>query len=129
MGGEDYNEDFENKFLAFGYGVYDKSEILVGSLKNSFDNRCIFLGFGTDWYGINDKLTFEGIYAYVGEFFIDQFDNCGDEGFYKNSNERFNVGFAPYIYHGLRYKLTSYLSIEGGLVLPDLGVASIVWNF
>jgi len=128
-GDDDYNQDFENKFFALGIGVYEESEILIGSLKNSFDNRCLFLGYGTNWHNFNKKLSFEGIYAYVGEFFIEEFKDCGDEGFYRKSNERFNVGFAPYIYHGLKYQITPYFAVESGIVLPDIAIASVIWSF
>ena len=126
---QDYTEGLDNEFFAVGLGVSDSSEIIVGTLKNSYDNRCAFLGYGKEWYRFNDKISFEGIYAYVGELFADQFSNCGKEGIYNTASEKIGIGFAPYVYHGIRYHFTSYLAVETGIVLPELAVAAIVWEF
>lgn len=126
---QNYTEGLNNEFFALGVGVGDSSEIIVGTLKNSYDNRCAFIGYGKEWYRFNDKISFEGIYAYVGELFADQFSHCGKDGIYNTFSEKVGVGFAPYVYHGIRYHFTSYFSVETGVVLPELAVASIVWEF
>jgi hypothetical protein len=48
---------------------------------------------------------------------------------YKRIEELTGIGFAPYIYHGISYDITSIMSFEAGLILPGLAVASIQWKF
>lgn len=124
-----YTEGFDNQFLTAGFGISESSEILVGTLKNSYGDRCVFLGLGKDWHKFNDKVVFEGIYSYVGEFFFDEFRDCGRKGVYRSFDQNLGVGFAPYIYHGIKYHLTSYLALEAGIVFPRLAVLTAVWKF
>jgi len=69
------------------------------------------------------------MYAYAGEFFADAFKNCGNEGVYKQFEKRTGIGFAPYIYHGLEYKVFNNLSFDVGLILPTLFVSSFKISF
>ena len=93
-----YTEFFDNKYLSLNIRISDKNELVAGSLLNSFGNRCAILGATHNWHNFSNKLSFEGLYAYVGEFFFDGFDNCGDRGIYKRFEEATNIAFAPYIY-------------------------------
>jgi hypothetical protein len=124
-----YTELFDNKFLSVGVRINDSSHIIAGSFLNSYGNRCALLGLEKNWYNFNDKLSFKGGYAYAGDFFFDSLDHCGDQGMYKRIEELTGIGFAPYIYHGISYDITSIMSFEAGLILPGLAVASIQWKF
>jgi hypothetical protein len=41
---------------------------VLGTMKNSFDNRCLAAGVRRDWAGWDNGWVFKGIYGYVGEF-------------------------------------------------------------
>lgn len=98
-------------------------------MKNSFDDRCIALGVRRDWASLGNGWVFKGIYGYVGEFFFDAFEHCGDHGSYKDFKDATGIGFSPYIYHGLQYNFTDYFGIESGIILPAVFVISVQWSF
>ena len=98
-------------------------------MKNSFDDRCIALGVRRDWASLGNGWVFKGIYGYVGEFFFDAFEDCGDHGSYKDFKDATGIGFSPYIYHGLQYNFTDYFGIESGIILPAVFVISVQWSF
>ena len=124
-----YTEFFDNKFLSAGIRINNSSYIIAGSFLNSYGNRCALLGLEKNWHNFNNKLSFKGGYAYAGEFFFDSLDHCGDQGIYKRIKEVTGVGFAPYIYHGISYGINSIMSLEAGLILPGLAVATVQWKF
>lgn len=87
------------------------------------------MGVQKNWKHLGKKLTFEGVYAYAGEFFFSDFSHCGDDGVYAKIKKATGLGFAPYIYHGLEYDLNKNISIEGGFILPLILVATIQFHF
>lgn len=129
-----YNEKFNNDFFSAErkFSTDSKYSLLVGTMKNSFADRCLTLGVRRDWLQGNNEnkgWTFKGIYAYTGEFFFDAFRHCGDEGAYRTAKKITGVGFSPYIYHGLQYNFTDYFGIESGIILPSIFVVSMQWSF
>ncbi|MFP5597647.1 MULTISPECIES: hypothetical protein [Kluyvera] len=129
-----YNEKFNNDFFSIErkFSEDSKYSLLVGTMKNSFADRCLSLGVRRDWLqgsGQNKGWTFKGVYAYTGEFFFDAFSHCGDSGTYHTAKKITGVGFSPYIYHGLQYNFTDYFGIESGIILPSIFVVSVQWSF
>ena len=122
---------FNNQYFSIERKLSADSDysILVGTFINSQNNRCALLGVRKDWYRVSDKLVIKGVYTYAGEFFLDAFDNCGDEGFYQDMKDNTGVAFAPYIYHAAQYNFTDYFGVEGGLILPGILVVSVQWSF
>ena len=106
-----------------------KYSALVGTMKNSFDDRCLTLGVRRDWLKNDTGWLLKGVYAYTGEFFFDAFSHCGDSGTYRTAKKITGVGFSPYIYHGLQYNFTDYFGVEGGIIIPAIFVMSIQWSF
>ena len=128
---EDSNQYFNNNYFSIERKLSADSDTswLVGTFMNSQDHRCILLGMREDWYRVSDDLVFKGVYAYGGEFFIDTFADCGNEGFYEEMKEITGVGFAPYLYHAFQYNVTDYFGVEAGLLLPGIVVMSMQWSF
>jgi hypothetical protein len=126
---DDYNELFDNQLISLGVKVGKSNEIVLGSFLNSYGDRCALLGLGKSWYNFSDKLSFEGLYAYAGEFFVDQFKHCKNQGIYGNFYKRTGVGFAPYLYHGVKYKVTPIVALELGLIFPKIIVGTVRWQF
>ena len=126
-----YTEGFDNQFASVErkFSADSKYSLLVGTMKNSFDDRCIALGVRRDWASLGSGWVFKGIYGYVGEFFFDAFEHCGDHGSYKDFKDATGIGFSPYIYHGLQYNFTDYFGIESGIILPAVFVISVQWSF
>lgn len=124
-----YNESFNNKLFTVSYKISDKNEIVMGTLLNSYKDRCILLGVERNWYNFNSKLSFQGLYAYVGEFFVNQFSHCKDEGMYNIFKKHTGIGFAPYLYHGIKYDIFPFVSIEAGLILPGIVATTMRWQF
>ena len=125
---EDCTQHFNNKFVAVLYRISPKTSLTLGTLKNSFGDRCLAIGVKKDWYDITSRLTFTGGYAYIGEFFLGTFSHCGAEGVYKSGRKLTGIGFAPYIYHGLEYDINKFISIETGYVLPRLVVFTATYR-
>lgn len=122
---------FDNQYFSIERKFSENSDysLLAGTFLNSQANRCILLGVRKDWYQINNKLVFKGVYSYAGEFFVDAFDSCGDGGVYKTNKEKIGVAFAPYIYHAAQYNFTEHIGVEAGFILPIIVVFSIQWSF
>ncbi|BBB23499.1 conserved hypothetical protein [Isorropodon fossajaponicum endosymbiont JTNG4] len=84
--GDDFTEKFANDFFDIEIRVNDDSvafqKIIIGTFKNSENNRCILLGVQKNWKHLGKRLIFEGVYAYAGEFFFGDFSHCGDDGVY-----------------------------------------------
>ncbi len=124
-------EGFKNYAFMAGVSIDDarKMKLIFGSLKNSFDNRCTMIGISRDWVKLSNNFDFVGIYAYVGEIPFTRCEHCGDDGTYKSIKKHFNVGFAPYIWHGIRYRATNHLSINAGILFPNIVSASLELRF
>jgi hypothetical protein len=69
-----YNEKFNNQFFSVErkLSADSKYSLLVGTMKNSFADRCLSLG-RRDWYAGASGWTFKGVYAYTGEFSLKPF--------------------------------------------------------
>ena len=98
--------------------------MIIGSTINSQFNRCFILGIHDDIY-TNNNLTFEASYMYVGEFFFDTFEHCGDDGIYNEIKDVTFLGFVPAIYYGLEYNIYDTIGLEIGVVLPGILVLGI----
>ncbi|CND84553.1 Uncharacterised protein [Yersinia nurmii] len=126
----DYTQYFDNQYIAVERKLNAQSDysLSVGTLVNSFSNRCMLLGVRKDWWE-KGHWTFKGGYAYAGEFFFSQFSHCGDEGIYRNIKDAVGIGFAPYIYHALQYDFNDHFGLEGGVILPGIVVLSMQFHF
>lgn len=124
-----YTERFANQFYSIERKFNDKSDksFLVGTLKNSYGDRCLALGLRKNWIESN-PFIFKGVYGYTGEFFFSSFSHCGDEGIYNSFKKITGVGFAPYIYHAVEYRFTDYFSVESGVIFPAVFVVSLHWD-
>lgn len=128
---DDSNQLFDNRYFSIERKFSAESDYswLVGTFLNSQNHRCALLGVRKDWYRFNDKTVIKGVYAYAGEFFIDAFEDCGNEGFYEEMKDATGVGFAPYLYHAVQYNFTDYFGVEGGIMLPGIVLMSMQWSF
>jgi hypothetical protein len=126
-----YTEHFGNKFISVERKFSEQSEYsyILGTMNNSFNDRCLAAGVRKDWANLGDGLVFKGIYGYVGEFFFDAFSDCGDHGSYHDFKKVTGVGFSPYIYHGFQYNFTSYFGMDVGLIIPSVFVITVQWSF
>jgi len=127
----EFTQYFDNRFIALERKIENKyiDALVIGSALNSHGNRCLMLGVQKDWIQYDERLSFEGVYGYAGEFFVDAFEHCGDEGFYKNVKDITGIGFTFYIYHGLEYDLARHVSLEAGVALPVIVLFSVQWHF
>ena len=123
--GSDYTQFFSNEYLSIGVKLSQKTYFSFGTTLNSFGDRMAVIGFKTNLYTFNERIHFEGFYAYAGEFFFPVFSHAGDNGFYQQFKDKTGIGFAPYIYHGIDIKLNSFLTIEVGVILPVIAVATL----
>lgn len=128
---DDSNQYFDNRYFSIERKFHAESDYswLVGTFMNSQNHRCALLGMRSDWYRFNEKTVFKGVYAYAGEFFVEPFSDCGNEGFYNEMKDATGVGFAPYLYHAIQYNFTDYFGVEGGLLVPGIVVMSMQWSF
>lgn len=126
-----YNEEFKNNFFSVErkFSNDAKNSLLVGTMKNSFADRCLTLGARRDWLKGDNGWTFKGIYAYTGEFFFKAFSDCGDSGAYRTAKNITGIGFSPYLYHGVQYNFTDYFGVESGIIFPSILVMSVQWSF
>ncbi|MGP2514554.1 hypothetical protein [Yersinia sp. 2545 StPb PI] len=126
-----YTEKFDNRFFSVERKFSDDSKysVLVGTMKNSFDDRCIAIGLRRDWLSDKSGWAFKGVYGYTGEFFFDAFSHCGDDGSYNDFKKATGIGFSPYIYHAVQYNFTDYFGIESGIIIPSIFVISVQWSF
>jgi hypothetical protein len=125
-----YTEKFDNEFYSVEKRLSDNSDysLLVGTMRNSYGHRCLSLGVRKDW-AEQGNIVYKGIYGYTGEFFFDEFSQCGNEGIYHSFKKITRVGFAPYIYHAAQYNFTHYFGVEAGIILPSVFVVSLNWRF
>jgi hypothetical protein len=65
-----YNEHFNNNFFSVErkFSADSKYSALVGTMKNSFDDRCLTLGVRRDWLKNDTGWLLKGVYAYTGNF-------------------------------------------------------------
>lgn len=126
-----YTENFENHFFSVErkFSADSKYSLLLGTMNNSFNDRCLALGVRRDWYHSGSGWTFKGVYGYTGEFFFDAFEHCGNHGSYKDFKDATGIGFSPYIYHAIQYNFTDYFAVESGIIIPSVFVISIQWSF
>lgn len=126
-----YNEFFDNKFISVErkFSEDSKYSALLGTMNNSFGDRCLALGVRKDWITGDSGWTFKGIYGYTGEFFFGAFSHCGDHGSYNDFRDATGIGFSPYIYHAFQYNFTSFFAIESGIIIPSVFVVSVHWSF
>ena len=63
-----YNEHFNNNFFSVErkFSQDSKYSVLVGTMKNSFDDRCLTLGVRRDWLKNDTGWVLKGVYAYTG---------------------------------------------------------------
>jgi len=127
----DYNEIFKNKFFSVErkFSQESKNSMLVGTMKNSFNDRCLSVGMRRDLHEINSSWMIKGVYAYTGEFFAKAFSDCGNHGSYHDFKKVTGIGFSPYIYHALQYNPTTFFGVEAGIIAPDIFATSIQWSF
>lgn len=129
----DHTEGFSNKLFSVGYPINKFMPyidgVLIGTAINSSGNRCALIGIEKNYIDFSKQLSFEGSYTYVGEFFFSAFEKCGDDGIYETIKRKIGIGFAPFIYHGLEYDISKYISLEAGIILPDIALFSIQYNF
>lgn len=124
----DYTQFFDNEYLSIGVKISKKSYFSFGTSLNSFGDRMAVIGYRTNLYDFNEKIHFEGFYAYAGEFFFKAFSHAGDKGVYLKFKEKTGIGFAPYIYHGIDIKLNSFLTIEAGIIIPVIPVVTVQFD-
>ncbi|PLN31562.1 hypothetical protein CWN71_29880, partial [Klebsiella pneumoniae] len=62
-----YNEHFNNNFFSVErkFSQNSKYSVLVGTMKNSFDDRCLTLGVRRDWLKNDTGWVLKGVYAYT----------------------------------------------------------------
>lgn len=126
-----YNEFFDNRFFSVErkFSEDSKYSALLGTMRNSFGDRCIAMGLRRDWISGDSDWVLKGVYGYTGEFFFDALSHCGDHGSYHDFKKITGIGFSPYIYHAIQYNFTSYFSIESGIIIPSVFVVSVQWSF
>lgn len=126
-----YNENFNNRFISAErkFSADSKYSALVGTLKNSFDDRCLSLAVRRDWQDWGNGWVFKGIYGYTGEFFFKSFSHCGDRGSYQAFKKATGVGFSPYLYNGMQYNFTRQVGVEAGIIFPTIFAMSVQWSF
>lgn len=126
-----YNEFFDNKFFSVErkFSEDSKYSALLGTMSNSFGDRCIAMGLRRDWISGDSDWVLKGVYGYTGEFFFDALSHCGDHGSYHDFKKITGIGFSPYIYHAIQYNFTSYFSVESGIIIPSVFVVSVQWSF
>lgn len=122
-------EGFKNQYIDIRYKISPKSKIVIGTLKNSQANRCLLLGLEYKWYDLGKSISFKGLYAYSGEFFFDTFSSCANGGTYKDIKDKIGIGFVPYVYHGLEFKLNKTIRLDAGFLLPLVAVVGLRFNF
>lgn len=125
-------ERFENQLWMVGISIDEekKTKFLLGTLKNSYNKNCALVGLSKDWVEINQHFNFVGMYGYVGEL-PGGFTHCGDDGIYRSFEKTLGVGFAPYIWHGIRYspKSANYFAANVGIIFPGIIAAVLEFKF
>lgn len=129
--GGDFTQYLQNRFVAIESKLTNRvvDSVVAGTFINSDGNRCVLLGVQKNWHHFSSRMTFEGVYAYAGEFFLNAFSDCGAAGFYNDIERATSIGFAPYIYHGIECDLNQHASLEVGAILPGIIVLTLQWHF
>lgn len=125
-----FNQYFNNELVLFEKRLDYTSpyNVVAGTIINSEDNRCVLLGGGRHYWR-EGQWSVEGLYMYAGEFFIKPFSHCGDAGVYNKFKQITGFGFAPYIYHGVKYDFNRYVSAKAGVILPGIIVINTQLSF
>lgn len=126
-----YNEHFNNRFFSVERKFSEDSQYsgMIGTLKNSFDDRCLSLAVRRNWADWDNGWVFKGVYGYTGEFFFKSFSHCGDSGSYHAFKKATGVGFSPYLYNGIQYNFNRHLGVEAGIIFPAIFAATVEWRF
>jgi len=125
-------EGLSNQLSLFSMALPEEDffdDAIIGSLIHSGGKRCLVLGARKHWRHFSDRLTFNGVYAYVGDGPSDIFNDCGDNKVYKSIGDKTGVGFAPYLYHGFEYDLDRNLSLHTGFTLLNIFSANIEYSW
>lgn len=120
-----FNEGWNNDLFTAGFYINPTTNIMVGTLKNSDDNRCFVAGVDHEWYDFGNGFKLKGSYLYTGEMFFDAFSHCGDESFYKKVKDSTGIGFAPYINHYVEYSVSKNFAMDLGIMLPGITVFNL----
>jgi opacity protein-like surface antigen len=119
----DLVEGFSNQLSLFSMQLPEQfflDDIMIGSLLHSGGKRCLVLGGRKNWKYFSDRLSFNGVYAYVGEAPSDIFNDCGDNKIYRDIRDKTSFGAAPYLYHGVEYDLSRNFSIHAGYTVTNI---------
>jgi hypothetical protein len=67
-----YTEGFDNQFASVERRFSEDSpySLLAGTMKNSFDDRCIALGVRRDWVSLGNGWVFKEFMATLASFFL-----------------------------------------------------------
>ena len=126
---KEYTQEFDNGLFALGFRIGPKEYFKIGTLLNSFESRCFLVGVKRSWRNFDNKFIFQGFYGYVGEFFFDVFKDCANLGLYRTFEEHTSLQGVPYIFHGFEYSFLPHMSVEFGLLLPGLFLATFEIRF
>ncbi len=120
------NEGFDADVYSIEFALTDSIDerMIIGSNINSQFNKCFIVGIHDDLYE-KDNLTFEASYMYAGEFFFEDFENCGDDGIYSEVKQALSIGFVPILYYGLEYNIYETVGLELGWILPGILVFGV----
>ena len=114
----DPTEFFENKYISVNYELKNGNELYFGTALTSGGERVAVIGYKKNWARLNERLSFEGMYGYGGNFFFPFLSESGGGGFYGEMKNLTGVAFAPYIYHAFEFRLSRSASIHSGIFLP-----------
>lgn len=128
---EELKQYFQNHLMTLQVRLPERAnaKVFAGPFINSLGNRCFLLGAQKNWHQFDRRTTFEGVYAYAGEFFFDTFANRGAAGIYRRIKRATGLGFAPYLYHGVEFDLSEYASLQAGVIAPGIVMATVQWHF
>ena len=129
---DDTVEGFSNQLSLFSMALAEENffdDAIIGSLIHSGGKRCLVLGARKNWRYFGDRVTFNGVYAYVGDAPSDLFNDCGDSNIYEDFRDKTGVGFAPYLYHGFEYDLDRNLSLHAGFTLINIFSTNLEYSW
>ena len=125
-------EGFSNQLSLFSIQLPERyfiDDVIIGSLIHSGGKRCLVVGGRKHLKHFNDRLSFNGTYAYVGEAPSDVFNDCGDNKIYRGIRDKTGIGAAPYLYHGLEYDLNRHVSLHTGYTLTNILSANLEYSW
>jgi hypothetical protein len=92
-----YTEGFDNQFASVERRFSEDSpySLLAGTMKNSFDDRCIALGFAAT----GSRWATAGCWEFMATLasFFSAFEHCGDHGSYKDFKDARHRLFSLYL--------------------------------